>query len=104
MAYKKGESGNPNGRPAGAKNKVNDLIREQIGEFINGKFELITKDFETMKPAYRWKLIVELMPYVTPRLQSTKNDISFGDMTEEQLDEIIDRLKIASGIKQDNNE
>ncbi len=35
MAFKKGESGNPNGKPKGAKNKINRAIKDVINETFN---------------------------------------------------------------------
>ena len=93
MPYQKGQSGNVNGKPKGAKNKLGLELREMIGDFLAENFEKIKEDFHSLTPRERSKLYCDLLQYGLPRLQAINLDMEFEDMTEEQLDEIIERLK-----------
>ena len=94
MAFKKGESGNPEGRPAGSKNKMktDDELRDDIGGFIKEKLPVLFRKFDKLSFDHQRKLIKDLMPYYLATLQSTKTTINFEDFTDAQLDEIIEKL------------
>jgi len=93
MAYKPGETGNPSGRPKGAKNKVPNKLREDIIAFLGEEFVNIKKDFKDLESKDKLKFYTDLLQYGLPKLQATSMDINFEDLTDEQLDEIIERLK-----------
>ncbi len=101
MPFKKGESGNPSGRKPGSKNKISEIIREKLSDFIDENIETIVEDFRNMKPSYRWKLFSDILPYVTPRLSATANQHSFEKMTDEELNLIIDELKQSANKDED---
>lgn len=89
----KGQTGNPTGRPKGAKNKVSKGLREAMTDFLNSEFVKLEKDFPLLSPRDRMKFFTDLLPYVMPRLQTTSLAIDFEKMTDEQLSEIIVQLK-----------
>lgn len=93
MGFKKGQSGNPKGKPLGAKNKTSEKLRATISSFLELEFKTIQKDFKTLSPKERAKLYADLLPFAVPKLQAMSLEMDFGKMSEEQLDEIIDKLK-----------
>ncbi len=93
MAFEKGKSGNPNGKPKGAKDKINQELRQRISDFLNGEFETVTNDFKKLDPKDKLKFYTDLMQYGIPKLQATTLDIDFEQMSDAQLDYIIEQLK-----------
>lgn len=96
MGLRKGMTNNPAGRPKGATNKVGDQMREMIAAFLDQNFEKVKKDFKSRKLSTRdrLKFYTDLLPYAVPKLQSTTMELTnFERMSDDQLDEIIERLK-----------
>ena len=46
MGFVKGMTGNPDGRPKGTPNKINQQLRETIGNFLLNNFSMVIEDFE----------------------------------------------------------
>ena len=92
MAFEKGVSGNPGGKPKGAVNKLSLELRESIQGFLMGNFESVMNDFEKLSPKDRVKLYCDLLQYGLPKLQATTLDMGFDLLTNEQLDDIVNRL------------
>lgn len=92
MAFKKGQSGNPGGRPKGAANKVTNQLRETITAFLGENFEKVKKDYAKLTPAMRIRMYLELLQYGVPKLQSVQIETEFDRLTDEQLQEIVDDL------------
>lgn len=93
MAFKKGESGNPDGRPKGAVNKSGKELREAITNFLTENFDTIRKDFEQLPPIDRYRLYCHLLRYSLPQLQSVSIETQIERLREEDLDEILERIK-----------
>lgn len=93
MPFNKGQSGNPNGKPSGTKNKLGIQLRETISNFLSENFDLITQDFKELPPKDRTKLYCDLLQYGLPRLQAISTEFQFERLTDEQLTEVIESLK-----------
>ena len=93
MAFEKGKSGNPQGKPKGTKNKINADLRKRITDFLNGEFETITEDFRNLEPKDKLKFYTDILNYGLPKLQTTSLEVDFESMSEDQLDYIIEQLK-----------
>jgi vacuolar-type H+-ATPase subunit E/Vma4 len=80
MSFEKGQSGNPNGRPKGAKDKATKEIREKIASILEEHFtpERVTEDLEAMEPKERLMFLSKLLDYAVPKLKQTdiKADVS----------------------------
>ena len=96
MGFKKGQSGNPNGRPKGSPNKLSIPLRERITEFLLKNFDTIERDFPTLRPIERAKVYRELLHYGLPRLQTLSIDTDLEKLSNDQLDKIINELKQSS--------
>ena len=95
----KGKTNNPHGRPKGVPNKTTTDLRQWINNFIDDNRTQIQSDWKTLEPKDRLVMFEKLLKYSLPTLQSTSLDFNFDEMTEDQLDEIINRL-----IKKHENE
>ena len=76
MAFKKGQSGNPKGRPRGAKNKATNELREWVERFINDNLDTIANDIKKLDPNERVKFFLALLNYTLPKQQSVKAEIN----------------------------
>ncbi|MEO8853522.1 MAG: DUF5681 domain-containing protein [Ginsengibacter sp.] len=92
MPFKKGHSGNPTGKPKGAANKTTTDLRQWINNFIDDNRKQIQTDWKALEPKERVILFEKLLKYSLPTLQATSLDFGFEKMTDEQLDEIVNRL------------
>jgi len=85
---KKGTVNNPNGRPKGTPNKSTDELRTLLQNFIDDNMETLQADFDKLEPKDRLNFIDRLLKHVLPApLQELER------LTDEQLDELITRLK-----------
>jgi hypothetical protein len=66
MAQRKGQTGNPNGRPKGTPNKVSAEMKEKIQLFIANNFDTIQEDFNNVDPKDRLIIFERLLKYVIP--------------------------------------
>ena len=72
MPFKKGESGNVNGRPKGSSNKSTQRIRDAYTQLVEENLEQLKADFAELDPKDRIKLYMELSKYVIPTLKQTE--------------------------------
>jgi hypothetical protein len=93
MAFEKGISGNPNGRPKGSQNRATGQLRTFITDFLEQRFEQVVNDFEQLEPKDRIKIYTDLLQYGLPKLQSVSTGIDLENMSDEQLDQLLQHLK-----------
>ena len=93
MPFRKGESGNPSGRPKGAKNKLTEELRNRITVFLSDHFDTIQTDFQRMDPEERARLYFGLLKFGLPQLQAVSMDLQLERMTDEQLDMVLERIE-----------
>jgi len=84
MSFEKGQSGNPNGRPKGAKDKATKEIREKIASILEEHFtpERVTEDLEAMEPKERLMFLTKLMEYTVPKLKQTDIEANVTNRTD----------------------
>ena len=71
--FKKGCSGNPQGRPIGAKNRVKTQVVEMLGNFLADNASTIQSLFDELTdPRDKLKFIVSVLPFIIPKQQTER--------------------------------
>lgn len=94
MGLKKGQTNNPNGRPAGTPNKINGDLRLKIQSILNDNIDRVQDDLNSLDAKDRLQVLEKLLSYVLPKLQAQSIDIDFANMSEESIDAVIKQLNI----------
>jgi hypothetical protein len=96
MTFKKGESGNPNGRPIGSENKSTNEIREMLKLFISSNMTDLQINYNLLSPKEKFSTLEKLLKYVIPTKVDnliTKAPVSeFENWTDEEIKMEIERL------------
>jgi len=71
MGLHKGMTNNPNGRPKGSENRITKEVKDKINKLLADNFMNFQKDLEVLEPKDRLQVLLSLLPYVVPKLQSS---------------------------------
>lgn len=77
--FQPGRSGNPNGKPKGAENKVTKEIRGKIALILNNNIDKVQTDLDKLEPKDRLNILLQLVKYVTPQLKAIEVDTTIQD-------------------------
>ena len=104
MDLKQGQTNNPNGRPKGSKNKSTEQIRAMVSELFNEQFEQVRNNFSQLDFRSRIKFLIDVMPYVLPRLQTVTqhNIIDIDSLSEKQIEQVVDSILNTDAQKRAN--
>jgi hypothetical protein len=89
MPFKAGQSGNPSGRPRGAKDKIARPTKQRLADFLAEDFDLAVKDWAKLTPADRWQRRPALYEFILPKLARNAT-FDLGSMTDEQVEAALD--------------
>ena len=92
MAQKKGQTGNPNGRPKGIPNKLNADTKAWLAKLLDKNRRQFEKDLKRLEPHQRVAIFEKLLAYSVPKMQAVQAKIDFGSLSDEQLDLICNEL------------
>lgn len=86
---------NRSGRKAGQSNRSVEQLRAAIHAFIDDNIETLQKDFDYLKPMERLNYVEKMLSHVLP-----KPIVSLNDLSESDLDILLEKLKNQSHDKQ----
>ena len=94
--FKKGQSGNPNGRPKGSLNRSTEQMKLTIARAVNDQLSELKKDLDEIRkddPAKALALSIKLMEYTIPKLKAmdVKLDADVRQSIEEIKVEVIEK-------------
>lgn len=97
MAQKKGQTGNPNGRPKGTPNKVTADLRTWINDILNDNRLQIENDLKCLEPYQRIAVFEKLLQYALPKQKENINSDELKELREykekqEKSSEFMKRL------------
>lgn len=70
MVFRKGEVGNPKGRPRGTRNKRNADLTEWVKMLLQGMQAQVMSDLNELEPSERVKSYINLLGYAIPKQAS----------------------------------
>lgn len=108
MAFKSGESGNPNGRPKGARNRATSDLVKRIELILDKNTKQLQKDLDSLQPVERVKAITGLIGYVIPKKQALnmqqsldyeyhKLEVLLKTAPDEAIEQIMERVQSLRG-------
>lgn len=83
--YKKGQSGNPNGRPKGSVDEKKAYIRDWVMSIIGANGKRLEQNFQRLSRKEQWRVITQLLPYVLPRQHEAIVDANMQVTTPEPI-------------------
>ena len=87
MPYKKGQSGNPDGKQKGTKNRTSEEVRQSLLKLLDKNLAQLQRDLKAMKAKDRATLLINLARHCTPPAMNPEK------LTIEQLEQILKFLK-----------
>jgi uncharacterized protein (UPF0305 family) len=80
------------GRVKGTPNKVTSNLREWLGKLIDKNRLQIARDIKALDPKERLMILEKFMQYTVPKVKNIQTTIDFNQLTDEQLDDVINEL------------
>ena len=94
MSFKNNkENINTAGRPKGSENKDTKIVKDFITSLIEDNKEQIKKDFLTIEPLERLKIMSDLMKFVVPIQKEVKSEIT--DNTESEMQKEYNKMYLS---------
>jgi len=98
MGFKKGQSGNREGRKRGIPNKVTGMLREALADFLEDRVKELPAIFKKLKPDQKIDALVKIASFVLPKMSSLNIEPGmtierFLELPEEDREEYLSNLR-----------
>lgn len=96
MAFQKGQSGNPHGRPRGSRDKLKGALLDQLRAVLDKNLPRLGADLDELKPLDRVKAVTNLLAFLLPK--ATMDEYmeaeaeALGRLLDTASDEAITRI------------
>ncbi|MCC8118548.1 MAG: hypothetical protein LIP09_07370 [Bacteroidales bacterium] len=80
------------GRAKGTPNKATATLREWVGNLIDKNRRQVERDLKALEPKDRLAMIEKLLQYVMPKQQAVKAEVDLNNLSDAQLDLLVDEL------------
>lgn len=92
--FKKGQTGNPKGRPRGSTSEKTRYIKEWALSLIGSNAQSMSENFKNLSSKEKWRVITQLLPYVLPKQTEArvKADVNFSQLSDEEVDNIVSQI------------
>ena len=80
------------GRTKGTPNKVTANVKDWLCQLIDKNRLQIERDIKALEPKDRLQVLEKFMQYTTPKMQSIQTTVDFNQLTDDQLENVIDEL------------
>ena len=89
MPFKKGASGNPNGRTKGTPNAITKDLRQRVQGLLEKQFDVVAANIEALEPKDQIAAWLKLAEFVLPKLQRTETVIDVSKLTDEEVEALF---------------
>lgn len=95
MAFQKGMSGNPQGRPKGAMDKHKRDLANRLAAFLTDDFcsdseKGFLADWKELSPTNRMRTRAQLMEFVIQKLSRSSMEIDIAKLSDAEVDRLLD--------------
>lgn len=91
--FAKGQSGNPTGKQKGTRSRTTIQLQQALASLLDEHLDKLSEDFKVLKPKERATLLINLAKHITPPAINPER------LTDEQLEQIVNYLKIQNDEK-----
>ncbi|SHJ16980.1 hypothetical protein SAMN05444280_11277 [Tangfeifania diversioriginum] len=94
MGLKKGMTNNPKGRPKGTRNLTTTEAKGILNGILKQNFTpaKVNRDLKELEPRQRLDMLTKLLSFTLPRPTEGTLDLNFQNLTDEQLNYILENL------------
>jgi len=91
--FVKGQSGNPAGRPPGAKTKKSDAFKNFIEDLLSTDLPAMKRKFRGLNVKDQFSIMVQMAPYILPKLSSVDTKTTAEKLSEDEFNKLLEEVR-----------